>query len=90
MATKIMPVSDLRRQTSSVIKAVREERDVVYITQHGRPAVVMVDYEEYEAMLERLEDAADRADLIASQDEPVQDYEEFLAEMKALHQVSTD
>lgn len=90
MATKIMPVSDLRRQTSSVIKAVREQSDVVYITQHGRPAVVMVDYEEYESMLERLEDAADIASLSASQDEPIQDYDEFLAEMDTLHKISED
>lgn len=57
MATKIVPVSDLRRQASSVIRAVREESDVVYITQHGRPAAVLVDYEQYEAMVEQLIEA---------------------------------
>lgn len=57
MATKIVPVSDLRRQASSVIRAVREGSDVVYITQHGRPAAVLVDYEQYEAMVEQLIEA---------------------------------
>ena len=50
MSTKIMPVTDLRRQTSAVIRKIREEGDVVYITQHGRPAAVMLGYEEYEAL----------------------------------------
>jgi len=51
MSTKIMPVTDLRRQTSAVIRSIQEEGDVVYITQHGRPAAVMLDYEQYEALL---------------------------------------
>lgn len=56
MATKIMPVSDLRRQTSQVIQSILRDGDVVYVTQHGRPTVVLVDYEQYEALLARLGD----------------------------------
>lgn len=48
-----MPVTDLRRQTSAVIRSIQEEGVVVYITQHGRPAAVMLDYEQYEALLAR-------------------------------------
>lgn len=51
MYTKIMPVSDLRRKTSDVIDAVREGGDAVYITQHGRPVAVLVDYARYETLL---------------------------------------
>ena len=40
MSTKIMPVTDLRRDTKAIIHSIREGGDVVYITQHGRPAVV--------------------------------------------------
>ncbi|MCP4428395.1 MAG: type II toxin-antitoxin system Phd/YefM family antitoxin [Chloroflexi bacterium] len=58
MTAKIMPVSDLRRKTSSVLKTLREGGDVVYITQHGRPAAVLVDYEQYESMLAQLEESA--------------------------------
>ena len=53
MSTKIMPVSDLRRQTSAVIRSIQEEGNVVYITQHGRPTAVILDYEQYEALLMR-------------------------------------
>jgi len=63
MTTKIMPISDLRRQAGRLIKMVREGGDVVYITQHGRPAAVLVDYEQYEALLAQLEDLADLAAL---------------------------
>ena len=53
MSTKIMPVTDLRRETSAVLRGVQEEGDVVYITQHGRPAAVLLDYERYEALVAR-------------------------------------
>lgn len=46
-----MPISDLRRKTSDVLNVVRETGDAVYITQHGRPVVVLVDYERYEQLL---------------------------------------
>lgn len=81
MGTKIMPVSDLRRQTSKVIQTLIREKEAVYITQHGRPAAVLVDYEEYEAMLAQLEDLADLAALEAAVDEPERDYEDFLSEL---------
>jgi len=51
MAIKIVPISDLRRKTSDVIQALQESGDPVYITQHGRPVVVLVEYARYERML---------------------------------------
>ncbi len=47
MLPKIMPVTDLRRNTSDVLSTLREDA-VVYITQHGRPTAVLLDYERYE------------------------------------------
>jgi len=57
MAVKIMPISDLRRKTNDVIQAVREGGNAVYITQHGRPIVVLVDYERYERLLRECQPA---------------------------------
>ncbi|MEM7116416.1 MAG: type II toxin-antitoxin system prevent-host-death family antitoxin [Chloroflexota bacterium] len=54
MSTKIMPVTDLRRKTRDVIRGVQEDGDTVYITQHGRPAVVLIDYERFEDMVSSL------------------------------------
>ena len=81
MTTKIVPISDLRRQTSRIIRTLQEEGDVVYITQHGRPAAVLVEYEQYEALLGQLDDLADLASREVAADEPERDYEAFLAEI---------
>jgi len=56
MSTNIIPISDLRRQASDVVKRLRETKDAIYITQHGRPAAVLVDYDKYEALLAQLEE----------------------------------
>jgi prevent-host-death family protein len=81
MSVKIMPVSDLRRKTSAVIDAVHKGGDDVYITQYGRPSVVLVDYERYAQLIAQLEDLSDLASLEAAVAEPARPYEAFLAEM---------
>ncbi len=81
MVTKIIPVSDLRRKTSDVIKTVQSGGQAVYITQYGRPAVVLVSYEHYETLMAQLEDLSDLVSLEAAADEPVLPYDEFLAEL---------
>ncbi|WP_374687125.1 type II toxin-antitoxin system Phd/YefM family antitoxin [Promineifilum sp.] len=81
MTTKIMPVSDLRRNTSDALTAAREGGPI-YITQHGRPAAVLVAYEQYEALLAQLEDLADLAALDAAAGEPERDYDDFLLELR--------
>ncbi len=54
MTAIIIPISDLRRQVSKIVQQINNKGDVVYITQHGRPAAVLVDYQQYEAMLVQL------------------------------------
>lgn len=76
-----MPISDLRRNTGEVLSAIQQQDDVIYITHHGRPTAVMLDYERYESMLAQLEDLVDLASLVAAEDEPERDYSEFLAEL---------
>jgi prevent-host-death family protein len=83
MSTIILPISDLRRQTSQIIQTIRDGGDVVYITQHGRPTAVLVNYEAYETLLAQIEDLSDMASLEAAEAEPDRDYEAFLAEMDA-------
>ena len=55
MATRIMPVSDLRRRTSEVLDDLRDEEKEVYVTRYGHPVAVLVDYEHYERLKERSE-----------------------------------
>jgi len=56
MSTNIVPISDLRREASKVVRTLRDGEDAVYITQHGRPAAVLLNYETYEAMVQELAD----------------------------------
>ena len=56
MSTKIVPISDLRRKAKEVIDTVQQQRDTVYVTQHGRPVAVLVDYARYEQLLEQLQE----------------------------------
>ena len=43
--------------------------------------MVVVDYEEYEALRAQLEELSDLASLEAAADEPVRPYDEFLTEL---------
>lgn len=81
MTTNIVPISDLRRDASKIVRAIRQGGGDVYVTQHGRPAVVLVDYEQYEAILAQLEELSDLASLAAAAEEPERDYDEFLREL---------
>ena len=54
MSTNIIPISDLRRQASRVVDTLRKSHEVVYITQHGRPTAVLVNYEQYENLIAEL------------------------------------
>ncbi|MBI3541039.1 MAG: type II toxin-antitoxin system Phd/YefM family antitoxin [Deltaproteobacteria bacterium] len=53
---KIIPISDLQTKTKEVIEGVKRTRDPVIITQRGRPAALVVNYEEYEGMLHTLDE----------------------------------
>ena len=62
MGMKIIPVSDLRRNVSQIIKGLLQKDDTVYITQHGRPQAVLVSYEHYEQLLEQAKQSTARPD----------------------------
>jgi prevent-host-death family protein len=56
MSVKIIPISDLRRNVSRTLKALQQQGEAVYITQHGRPQAVLVNYEQYEQLLKQASD----------------------------------
>lgn len=51
---KIIPISDLQSQAKRVVDTVKKTRDPVIITQRGRPAALIVSYEEYEGLVATL------------------------------------
>jgi len=44
----MVPVSDLRQGAAAVLKKLRNSRDPVVVTQRGRAAAVLLNFEEYE------------------------------------------
>lgn len=53
---KIVPISDLQTRAKQIVESVKETRDPVIITQRGRPAALLVNYEDYEGMVATLEE----------------------------------
>jgi len=52
------------------------------IQQRGDPAVVVMGYEDYQAMIALLEDLEDIRDMLASEGEPPRPLSEYLAERR--------
>jgi prevent-host-death family protein len=50
--TDLQPVTEFRANAAALIAKVRESKRPVVLTQHGRGAVVIVDVEEYQKMLD--------------------------------------
>jgi prevent-host-death family protein len=47
-ATKTVPVSDLRRSATALLKTVKSSREPLVVTQRGRAAAVLLSVEEFE------------------------------------------
>ena len=50
----IQPVSELRANAAKFIEQVRETKEPIVLTQHGRGAAVLVDIDSYEDLVEEL------------------------------------
>lgn len=81
MSTNIVPISDLRRQVGQVVKTLREGSDVIYITQHGRPTAVLVDYAKYELLIDELQELKQRHSQATAEDTTEKNSFLVLAEM---------
>jgi prevent-host-death family protein len=80
MATKIVTVSELKANLASVMAQLTTDAAPIYVTQHGKPKAVLVNYEEYEALREKLEDLEDALAMqqaLASPDEEAMSLDEY-------------
>ncbi len=50
----IQPLSTFRANAASLVQQVRETKRPLVLTQHGRSAAVVLDVEEYEALVEQV------------------------------------
>ena len=59
MATKIVSVTELKARLAGLLDELVSERVPFHIVQHGKPRAVLVEYEEFEAMLTKIDDLED-------------------------------
>ena len=59
MATKTIPITEARAKLPKIIKDADERLDRTVITSNGRPAAVIMSYDEYESWEETLEILSD-------------------------------
>ena len=59
MATQTIPVTEARAKLPQLVKAADERFDRTVITSNGKPAAVIMSYEEYEAWEDTLEILSD-------------------------------
>ena len=62
-------VSEARDHLAAAIEQARSTGEPVYVTRRGRRVAVIVDAEDYDDLVERAEDIADRAELQAAREE---------------------
>ena len=54
----IIPISELQSQAKKIVERVKNARDTMIITQGGRPAALLVNYEDYEELVTALEEVS--------------------------------
>jgi len=59
MTTRIVTVSELKVKLGALMAELEEQGVPLYVTQHGKPKAVLARYDEYEALLRKLEDMED-------------------------------
>jgi prevent-host-death family protein len=59
MATRIVTVSELKMKLGALMGELEEQGVPLYVTQHGKPKAVLARYDEYEALLRKIEDMED-------------------------------
>jgi len=81
MTTRIVTVSELKVKLGTLMAELEEQGVPLFVTQHGKPKAVLARYDEYEALLRKLEDMEDllsmKESLSAPEEEAVslEDYE---------------
>ena len=59
MATRIVTVSEPKVKLGALMAELEKRGVPLYVTQHGKPKAVLARYDEYEALLRKVEDMED-------------------------------
>ncbi len=81
MPTRIVTVSELKVKLGTLMAELEGQGIPLYVTQYGKPKAVLARYDEYEALLKKVEDLEDilemKESLCAPEEEAIglEDYE---------------
>ena len=59
--TKTLPLSEVKTRLPELVSRVEVREDQIVVTRHGRPAAVLLSYDEYERLQETLDVLSDPA-----------------------------
>jgi len=59
MTTRIVTVSELKVKSGALMAELERQAVPLYVTRHGKPKAVLARYDEYEALLRKVEDMED-------------------------------
>jgi len=59
MTTCIVTVSELKAKLGDLMAKLEEQGVPLYVTRHGKPKAVLARYNEYEALIKKVEDLED-------------------------------
>ena len=90
MTVRIVPVSDVRQNITTLLRELETAGEPCFITLYSRPKAVLMSFNDYNAMLARFEDLEDVLSMRQVKAEPARPYEEFLAEYRAEQSVRTE
>jgi antitoxin YefM len=57
--SKTMPISEVKTRLPELVSDVEEREDEIVVTRNGKPAAVLVNYDEYERLKETLDVLSD-------------------------------
>jgi prevent-host-death family protein len=61
--SKTMPISEVKTRLPELVSGVEEREDEIVVTRNGKPAAVLVNYDEYERLKETLDVLSDPASM---------------------------
>jgi prevent-host-death family protein len=57
--TKTMPISEIKTRLPELVSGVAEREEEIVVTRNGKPAAVLINYDEYERLKETLDVLSD-------------------------------
>lgn len=61
--SKTMPISEVKTRLPELVSDVQEREEEIVVTRNGKPAAVLVSYDEYERLKETLDILSDPASM---------------------------